>query len=325
LVRSRLLQLSSRLHSLGASSSSSAPSAEPPQPSAEGLIEATALCEAALLPLEESVDLTSRSLCEERRRREAAEAEVARLTELLWNFGDRLQAQLGGAAASRDVPPTTEEGEAAAATLAAAAAAWCEDALEQAERALKGRWGLSRSSPKSETKRKDSVDTIVARQLSKCCSQEVVGDGEAVSWEENTAACSICGDALGKRRMNRRHHCRLCGKCVCAACSQSSLQLEGFKGLQRACQPCVSGVRAVPVARARVTKLSERLGRLSGTGSASAGTASAAEPAAPSSPTAAAARPAAGSLEDVLAHCEAVVSSLEDSRCPEGGAAVLEE
>ncbi|KAF9459286.1 hypothetical protein BDZ94DRAFT_1224932 [Collybia nuda] len=35
--------------------------------------------------------------------------------------------------------------------------------------------------------------------------------------DEKTASCMRCGRAFGWRR--RRHHCRLCGRCVCASCS----------------------------------------------------------------------------------------------------------
>lgn len=35
--------------------------------------------------------------------------------------------------------------------------------------------------------------------------------------DEKTASCMRCGRTFGWRR--RRHHCRLCGRCVCASCS----------------------------------------------------------------------------------------------------------
>lgn len=35
--------------------------------------------------------------------------------------------------------------------------------------------------------------------------------------DEKTEGCMRCGRTFGWRR--RRHHCRLCGRCVCAACS----------------------------------------------------------------------------------------------------------
>lgn len=35
--------------------------------------------------------------------------------------------------------------------------------------------------------------------------------------DEKTRECMRCGQAFGWRR--RRHHCRLCGRCVCGGCS----------------------------------------------------------------------------------------------------------
>lgn len=51
----------------------------------------------------------------------------------------------------------------------------------------------------------------------------------------------MCQKKVGKRHLNPRHHCRTCGRCVCGACSPSSVQLEGQKGLQRVCSPCIAG------------------------------------------------------------------------------------
>lgn len=61
------------------------------------------------------------------------------------------------------------------------------------------------------------------------------------AWEDNTEACGVCKKKLGKTKLSRRHHCRVCGKCVCSACSPSSVQLDDEKqGPQRVCTPCVS-------------------------------------------------------------------------------------
>ena len=35
--------------------------------------------------------------------------------------------------------------------------------------------------------------------------------------DEKTSSCMRCGRSFGWRR--RRHHCRLCGRCICASCS----------------------------------------------------------------------------------------------------------
>lgn len=56
-------------------------------------------------------------------------------------------------------------------------------------------------------------------------------------WQEDTKSCSICRAKFGDI-MNRRHHCRACGKCVCHDCSPNQMQLDG-SGVVRVCNPCV--------------------------------------------------------------------------------------
>jgi len=51
-------------------------------------------------------------------------------------------------------------------------------------------------------------------------------------WEMDSC-CSLCGKKLGKRFLRPRHHCRVCGRSVCARCSPGTLELE------RACTACV--------------------------------------------------------------------------------------
>mmetsp|Transcript_88126 Transcript_88126/g.247871 ORF Transcript_88126/g.247871 Transcript_88126/m.247871 type:complete len:362 (+) Transcript_88126:85-1170(+) len=69
-----------------------------------------------------------------------------------------------------------------------------------------------------------------------------INDAMALSredWERNAKTCSACGKSLGKRKLALRHHCRVCGKCVCGACSPSFVQLEDWPAPQRTCTPCV--------------------------------------------------------------------------------------
>ncbi|CAE8695524.1 unnamed protein product, partial [Polarella glacialis] len=66
------------------------------------------------------------------------------------------------------------------------------------------------------------------------------GSTEAVDGEGER--CSLCEARLGKRRLNPRHHCRICNRCVCAACSPGSVPLKGVSGLHRACSACLSGL-----------------------------------------------------------------------------------
>eukprot|EP00927_Polykrikos_kofoidii_P006560 TRINITY_DN12655_c0_g2_i2.p1 TRINITY_DN12655_c0_g2~~TRINITY_DN12655_c0_g2_i2.p1 ORF type:complete len:209 (+),score=30.52 TRINITY_DN12655_c0_g2_i2:89-715(+) len=76
--------------------------------------------------------------------------------------------------------------------------------------------------------------------------------------------CFVCHAALGKRKMKPRHHCRICMNTVCSACSQSSIQLDGAKDLQRACAPCVSNIQKVALLRKRLLHLNEGLRALRG-------------------------------------------------------------
>lgn len=43
-----------------------------------------------------------------------------------------------------------------------------------------------------------------------------------------TDTCMRCGKAFGWRR--RRHHCRLCGRCVCAQCSERVWSITSYAG-----------------------------------------------------------------------------------------------
>lgn len=61
---------------------------------------------------------------------------------------------------------------------------------------------------------------------------------EGWGWSE-ALDCHCCGGALGKRRFNPRHHCRICTESVCGTCSPSQIMCEGKKSLQRICRRCV--------------------------------------------------------------------------------------
>lgn len=78
---------------------------------------------------------------------------------------------------------------------------------------------------------------------------------EAAYHPQDIDNCSVCGAQLGKRRLNPRHHCRICGRCVCGSCSPSSVQIQGREGLQRVCTPCVN----IPEFRHRLVQLGDLL------------------------------------------------------------------
>ncbi|KAF9528893.1 hypothetical protein CPB83DRAFT_875756 [Crepidotus variabilis] len=63
--------------------------------------------------------------------------------------------------------------------------------------------------------------------------------------DSKTSACMRCGRMFGWRR--RRHHCRLCGRCVCSACSSRTFfitdaQLREESKPARACDACYEAV-----------------------------------------------------------------------------------
>jgi len=61
---------------------------------------------------------------------------------------------------------------------------------------------------------------------------------ERSGWEPDCSNCQICNATFSL--VTRRHHCRMCGKCVCKPCSNSRVPLEGQQETQRACTPCVA-------------------------------------------------------------------------------------
>jgi len=55
----------------------------------------------------------------------------------------------------------------------------------------------------------------------------------------DAADCMICGKAFGL--LNRRHHCKKCGKCICNSCSYDKMRVPGLEThgrLVRCCIPC---------------------------------------------------------------------------------------
>lgn len=63
-------------------------------------------------------------------------------------------------------------------------------------------------------------------------------DHTTVKWipDEEVQECPICQRKFGST--TRKHHCRACGRVVCAVCSDNQLQLPGYTSKQRVCDPC---------------------------------------------------------------------------------------
>jgi len=86
-------------------------------------------------------------------------------------------------------------------------------------------------------------------------SSEVV-DHVPGNWQEDTKVCGLCTVSIGKLS---RHHCRICGLCVCAACSPSGFQVHGSDKQQRACAACVANAVRVPAVMQRLGLFSSKL------------------------------------------------------------------
>mmetsp|Transcript_14935 Transcript_14935/g.41281 ORF Transcript_14935/g.41281 Transcript_14935/m.41281 type:complete len:875 (-) Transcript_14935:68-2692(-) len=121
------------------------------------------------------------------------------------------------------------------------------------------------------------------------------------TWEENARNCSLCGAKLGKRHLTPRHHCRICGRCICAACSPNVVQLQGQSTPQRACKECIGGFERGPEIIERIMGLGRRLGSLNVT------------QANPSSLPCDPERPL-GTLDEALTLCEKAVVPIEAER-----------
>mmetsp|Transcript_128688 Transcript_128688/g.321021 ORF Transcript_128688/g.321021 Transcript_128688/m.321021 type:complete len:432 (-) Transcript_128688:198-1493(-) len=145
--------------------------------------------------------------------------------ERLLAFADRLSTTLAGALPQRrSGTPSQGSSVTAAAPLSPTTAADSEMTLERAvevcERAAFPAIG----------------ETIRCLTQFPADQDEVLPVGD---WEVDTTHCSICKKRVGKRVMNPRHHCRICGRCVCAACSPSTIQRDEKRGPERVCKLCV--------------------------------------------------------------------------------------
>ena len=74
----------------------------------------------------------------------------------------------------------------------------------------------------------------------------------AAVWVEDTAhsSCMLCGGSF--TLVERRHHCRQCGKLVCWSCSENNYLLSNLEDDdQRVCDPCFENLRDAEYAATR--------------------------------------------------------------------------
>mmetsp|Transcript_101337 Transcript_101337/g.180118 ORF Transcript_101337/g.180118 Transcript_101337/m.180118 type:complete len:856 (-) Transcript_101337:50-2617(-) len=123
--------------------------------------------------------------------------------------------------------------------------------------------GIERPAPIAEENLLTSVLSTRSRLGSGANSEPDAEAGIDAS-EADGDRCSLCEAKLGKRRLNPRHHCRLCNRCVCGACSPTSVPIYGQAGLHRACNACLSGLGDTADVSGRVSRLHRKLQSLTG-------------------------------------------------------------
>jgi len=260
MVKKRLTRLSGHLRDLGGVGGAPAWAIA----EAGSLMEAADLCEEALLPVDQAM-ASARNLADtaeaeanaERHARMEIEAEATAAKEILLSLKQRLS---GGPPrpCPRDLSKDAKE-EFQRGSLREAAAS-CEGALAECESQRRsGTWLSKRSKPAGSSVFASWPGTAGEHDARGC---DVEQD---VPWEDNTANCGVCGDKLGKRLLKPRHHCRLCGRCVCATCSPSMMHLSGGKTeVKRVCTPCVSSAQNATAMTRRIQLLTGRIQTLSG-------------------------------------------------------------
>lgn len=124
--------------------------------------------------------------------------------------------------------------------------------------------------PGSETPPHEDVAGSTSRELSRTRSgisegnslfgSHIGPEGMAHLLRSNESNCMVCSAKLGKRNMNPRHHCRLCGRSVCGNCSPSTIQLPSYGDkLQRACTPCITDSLETSQLKTRLHQIAEQL------------------------------------------------------------------
>eukprot|EP00927_Polykrikos_kofoidii_P021377 TRINITY_DN20248_c0_g1_i1.p1 TRINITY_DN20248_c0_g1~~TRINITY_DN20248_c0_g1_i1.p1 ORF type:complete len:327 (-),score=47.04 TRINITY_DN20248_c0_g1_i1:179-1159(-) len=209
--------------------------------------EAAALCEAIVEPIERAfadnairVDMLEDEVAAaeeraqsaktdlemERRARAYDEGELVKMVEAL---GDKINTV---ARSSRWFSQIRMSKEKKKVGTVEDAIAYCEESLEQIKLTVDK---PSRSSLTCSTQENTPEFTSMFSRATQGPSPP--------EWEVNSTRCRLCDGRIGKRFLKRRHHCRLCGRCVCSPCSPGTAMVAGHKGPQRACIVCLAQPR----------------------------------------------------------------------------------
>mmetsp|Transcript_7359 Transcript_7359/g.13044 ORF Transcript_7359/g.13044 Transcript_7359/m.13044 type:complete len:476 (-) Transcript_7359:57-1484(-) len=291
-VRNRLDQLAGQLHDIAGVKAVHVQARGCPAPE---LDEVLGLCEAAEGPLrdlskrlaaaearanraEAAATLNAQSL---RRAEEKMHASAMDLMELVRQMevtlggggergaGSQQGANLDDAAAALRSLLDSERLKAASAFLSAtrrpdeaaprseaASDEWCK--VQQTE--------VPRELASSADSAEDPCTTFDLEELE--CGQEEELGAEAGTWQENADSCAECGISLRTGPLTlmnaARHHCRVCGRNVCAGCSPSLIQLSAYSSPQRVCTPCAHNAESGPALTRRLVQLGVVLHRIGG-------------------------------------------------------------
>lgn len=109
-----------------------------------------------------------------------------------------------------------------------------------------------------------SKRSVLGSQLSKSGysdDEDNLSRSDLMSGMQNNATnCMICDAKLGKRNMNPRHHCRLCGRSICGKCSPSQIQFGGSETKpQRVCSTCITETLETTQLRSKLQQITEQL------------------------------------------------------------------
>eukprot|EP00927_Polykrikos_kofoidii_P049127 TRINITY_DN43251_c0_g1_i1.p1 TRINITY_DN43251_c0_g1~~TRINITY_DN43251_c0_g1_i1.p1 ORF type:complete len:462 (-),score=66.24 TRINITY_DN43251_c0_g1_i1:104-1489(-) len=183
------------------------------------------------------------------------QAEVVSIRKFLVDFSDRICNISGKQISVRDLSEVSRNGKDSdsshmiPATDVEQAFAQCEASLAPITEAMERIAVLQQAVIEKDKEAKEA--SSIARGLEDQLKRLQVGESSVLlsrededdpaaqlAWESDLENCSICELKFSKRALRVRHHCRMCGRCICSSCSPSTLQIKNV-GLVRTCNVCV--------------------------------------------------------------------------------------